>query len=166
MHKSAQEVMEGTFCIQSLLFKMGYVSIWYTEVYTYFWNLDMFLFLFCSCWQNHHNNTYAQVTRSYVLYNDFNGQAWSWWTLRSNLMRKTGILIFHRIHAAQRVVRWECKAKEMGGRLCKKVRMFWTKIKWQAPNGPGFLNPWWPCDKRTMKLAMMFKQVSMHEYIS
>ena len=63
MLKFAPGVMEGTFCLQSLLFRMGYVSTWYTEVHTYFWNLDMFLFLFCSCWQNLYNNTDAQVTR-------------------------------------------------------------------------------------------------------
>ena len=27
MRKTAREVMEGTFCIQNILFKMGYVSI-------------------------------------------------------------------------------------------------------------------------------------------
>ena len=46
MLKSAMEVMEGTFCLQNLLFNLGYVSIWYAEVHTYFWNLEMFLLLF------------------------------------------------------------------------------------------------------------------------
>ena len=117
MHKSAQEVMEGTFCIQSLLFKMGYVSIWYTEVYTYFWNLDMFLFLFCSCWQNLYNTALAQVTRTCMLKSDFSGQVRGPWTLRTSSMRKTWILIFHPTTPAQPLVRGRFRKGQFGKML-------------------------------------------------